>query len=502
MRALLTAEEMQRWDRHAVAEAGIPERVLMESAGRAAARLVAELFPEGRVVGVVGKGSNGGDAVVALRCLRAWGREVAAVPAGGAEIPAERTHGWELPVVAEDGAAAAMRSAGVVLDGILGTGAHGAPREPQARMVREINAAGAPVLALDGPTGVDLTTGRVAGEAVRASVTVTFGAAKRGLVLHPGRELAGRVLVVEVGFPPMSEPPGALLITPEWAHRALPQLPLAAHKGTAGTLGIVAGHPGMGGAAILAAMGALRAGVGKARVVSPAGNRVALQTAVPEALFVDRGGEGVWDALRACDALLCGPGMGTDGDARELLGRILRDLRLPTILDADAITLLAGDPALLPPDGRERFVLTPHPGEMGRLLGRDTGAVVADPFAAAAEAAERCGCAVLLKGTPSVIAAPGEPALVNVAGYSGIATSGMGDTLGGVAGAFLAVRVRPRDAVALALLFAGRAAELAGLGRSVLPRDVAAALPRAFADASPFGSLRAPDLLLDLPAAY
>jgi NAD(P)H-hydrate epimerase len=337
---------------------------------------------------------------------------------------------------------------------------------------------------------------------VRATVTITFGAAKRGLVLHPGRELAGRVLVVEVGFPPLGEAPGALLITPEWAHRTLPRIPIAAHKGTAGTLGIVAGHPGMGGAAILAAMGALRAGVGKARVVSPAANRVALQTAAPEALFVDREGEGVWDALNACDALLCGPGMGTDQAARDLLGRILRDLGLPTILDADATTLLAGDAGLLPAEGRERFVLTPHPGEMGRLLGRDTGAVVADPFAAAAEAAERYGCAVLLKGTPSVIAAPGEPALVNVAGYSGIATSGMGDTLGGVAGAFLSVGVDPRTAVALALLFAGRAAERAGLGRSLLPRDVADALPRAFADASPFGTLRAPDLLLDLSAPY
>jgi NAD(P)H-hydrate epimerase len=502
MRALLTAEEMQRWDRHAVAEAGIPERVLMESAGRAAARLVAELFPEGRVVAAVGKGSNGGDAAVVLRCLRAWGREVAAVTVGGTEIRAELRHGWELPTAAEDDAGAVMRSAGVVLDGILGTGAYGPPREPQARMVQEMNAAGVPVVALDGPTGVDLTTGKVAGEAVRASATVTFGAAKRGLVLHPGREFAGRILVVEVGFPPLDEAPGALLITPEWAHRTLPRLPLAAHKGTAGTLGIVAGHPGMGGAAILATMGALRAGAGKVRVVSPAENRVALQTAVPEALFVDREGEGVWDALQSCDALLCGPGMGTDGDARDLLGRILRDLRLPTILDADAVTLLASDAGLLPSEGRERFVLTPHPGEMGRLLGRETGAVVADPFAAAAEAAERYECAVLLKGTPSVIAAPGEPALVNVAGYSGIATSGMGDTLGGIAGAFLAVGVDPRTAVALALLFAGRAAEMAGLGRSLLPRDVADALPRAFADASPFGTLRAPDLLLDLPAPY
>jgi NAD(P)H-hydrate epimerase len=349
---------------------------------------------------------------------------------------------------------------------------------------------------------VDLTTGAVAGEAVRAAVTVTFGAAKRGLLLHPGREYAGRVVVVEVGFPPLSGEVGARLITPEWASGALPRLPLAAHKGTAGTLGVVAGHPGMGGAAILATMGALRAGVGKARVVSPAANRVALQTAVPEALFVDREGEGVWDAVEACDALVCGPGIGTDADARSLLVRILRDLDLPTLLDADALTLIAKEPELLPETGRERFVLTPHPGEMGRLLGLETAAVTADPFAAAEEAARRFRCAVLLKGTPSLVAVPGKPTLINVAGYSGIATSGMGDTLGGIAGAFLALGVPPREAVALALLFAGRAAERAGRGRSVLPRDVAEALPLAFADATPFGDLRLPDVLLDLPPAY
>jgi NAD(P)H-hydrate epimerase len=227
-----------------------------------------------------------------------------------------------------------------------------------------------------------------------------------------------------------------------------------------------------------------------------------IQTAIPEALFVDREGDGAWDALEASDAIVCGPGIGTDAGARALLARILRDLDRPTLLDADALTLIAKEPDLLPESGRGRFVLTPHPGEMGRLLGRETAAVTADPFAAAEEAARRFQCAVLLKGTPSLVAAPDVPTLINVAGYSGIATSGMGDTLGGVAGAFLALRVAPREAVALALLYAGRAAEWAGRGRSLLPRDVAEALPLAFEDAAPFGDLRLPDVLLDLPPAY
>jgi NAD(P)H-hydrate epimerase len=502
VKPILTAAEMQRWDRQAIVELRIPESALVETAGRAAARVAATLFPEGPVVAAIGKGTNGSDALVALRCLRAWGREAVALPVGDASIADAHAHGWEIPVVAAESASDALRSAGVVLDGILGTGAEGAPREPQAAIIRQINAAGRPVLALDGPTGVDLTTGQVAGEVVRAAATVTFGAAKRGLILHPGREYAGRILVMEVGFPPLREEASAYLITPDWAHRTLPPLSLAGHKGSAGTLAVVAGHPGMGGAGILAAMGALRAGAGKVRIVSPAENRVALQTAVPEALYVDRESTAVWSAVDACDAILCGPGIGTDGAARDFLARLLRDFDQPTLLDADALTLVSREPELLPASGRERFLLTPHPGEMGRLLGYTTQGVTADPFAAAEEAEQRYGCAVLLKGTPSVITAPDMPALVNVAGYSGIATSGMGDTLGGIAGAFLAVGVGPREAAALALLFAGRAAELAGKGRSVLPRDVADALPRAFAERSSFGALHLPDLVLDLPAAY
>ena len=497
---LLTAAEMQRWDAGAIEKGGIPGRVLMESAGRAAARVLHELYPTGRVVAAVGRGKNGGDAVVLLRSLLAWGREVAAFPVGDGPLPSELLHDWKVPVLAGD-AGEAFRDADVLVDGILGTGATGAPREREAAVIRALNDAPAPIVALDGPSGIDLTTGAAAGEAVRAEVTVTFGAPKRGLVLFPGREHAGRVVAVEIGLPPI--PRGgasAAIITPEWAFGRLPGRAPSGHKGGSGTLAVVAGHPGMGGAAILVAMGALRAGTGKVRSVSHEANRVPLQVTVPEGLFVDRDGDGVEGVLESADALVVGPGMGTDERAIELLRLALRVATGPLLVDADAITLISRDPDLLSGAPVERIVLTPHPGEMGRLAGKDTKEIVADPFAAAEEVAARFGCAVLLKGSPSLVAAPGEPTLVNVAAHSGIATSGMGDTLAGVIGALLGMGAAPREGAAIGLLLAGRAAEAAGLGRSILPRDVAEALPGVFADASPFGSLRLPEVRLDLPA--
>lgn len=503
MMELLTADEMRAWDRRAIETLGIAERVLMESAGRAAARVVHHLYPSGRVVAVVGRGNNGGDAVVLLRSLRAWGREVAAVPVEGAELPEHLLHGWEIPVVRTADAAAALRDAAVIVDGILGTGARGAPRDAEAAAIRLILAAGRPVVALDGPTGVDLSDGSVPGEAVRAEVTLTFGAPKRGHLLFPGRAHAGRLLVLEVGFPPLRpDEAGAAVVTDGWANARYPRLRPNAHKGDAGMLGIVAGHPGMGGAAIMCAMGALRAGVGVVRVVSSAENRVAVQTAVPEALFVDRAGDGLDEALEALDAAVVGPGMGKEEDAPALLRRVLQRVQGPVLLDADAITLVAGDPALLPDQGRERLVLTPHPGEMGRLLRMEVPDVVADPFAAAAQAAERFRCTVLLKGAPSLVAAPREPVLASAAGHSGIAAGGMGDTLAGAIGALLAAGCPPRDATALGIFVAGRAAERAGLGRSLLPRDVAEALPGAIAALADPPRQGLPEVLFSLPAPW
>ncbi|HVH13138.1 MAG TPA: ADP/ATP-dependent (S)-NAD(P)H-hydrate dehydratase, partial [Longimicrobium sp.] len=233
----------------------------------------------------------------------------------------------------------------------------------------------------------------------------------------------------------------------------------------------------------------------------PGANRTILQTALPEALFVDRDAEGA-DFQAGAKAVVAGPGMGTGGDALALLRVIVRGGDAPLLLDADAVTLLAAKPTLRDEAGDRPLLLTPHPGEMSRLLSRPVGEITADPFAAATEAAERFRCAVLLKGAPSLVAAPGAATRVNVAGHSGIATGGNGDVLSGIVGALLARGMEPADAAGAGLYLAGRAAEIAGRGRGLLPRDVADALPTALLEEAPRESpLGLPGILLDLPAA-
>jgi hydroxyethylthiazole kinase-like uncharacterized protein yjeF len=496
---VLTAAEMRAWDEQAIDAYGVPERVLMESAGRAAAAVVQRLYPTGRVVAVSGSGNNGGDAVVAARTLWMWGRDVALVHVGSTPLDPALLHGWDVNPTQAD---SAFPGAAVILDGLLGTGASGAPRGAYADAIVAMNGAGCPVLALDGPSGVDLTTGATPGDAARAEVTVTFGAPKRGLLLFPGRERAGRIVAVEIGFPRLAEGGAAARIaTAAWAHSVLPPVPPNAHKGMMGKVSIVAGRRGMAGAAVLAGLGALRAGAGMASLVSPAANREVLQTALPEALYVDRDNLEP-DFLAGSKAVVAGPGMGTDGDALDVLRTIARQSDVALVLDADAVTLLGATTGLRDEFGGRPLVLTPHPGEMSRLLGIPIDQVTADPFAAAAEAAERFTCTVLLKGAPSLVAARGQATRVNVVGHAGLATGGNGDVLSGVVGAFLARGMEPWDAAGAALWFAGRAAELAGRGRGLLPRDVAAALPAALLEAPAAESaLGLPGIVLDLPPA-
>jgi ADP-dependent NAD(P)H-hydrate dehydratase / NAD(P)H-hydrate epimerase len=499
--ALLTAEEMSAWDSRAVSELGVPERALMESAGRAVADLVDTLYPRGTVVGVTGSGKNGGDTLIALRTLLARGREVAVVAVGDRRPEESLAHGWPLRFAEAREAEALLSGAGVLLDGILGTGARGAPRPPQAALISRMNAAGAPTLAVDGPSGVDLTTGAVTGDAVQAEVTVTFGALKRGLALHPGRRHAGRVLVVEIGFPPL-EPAeqSAAVVTAAWAGACLPRVPWNAHKGDLGNVVVVAGQPGVAGAAALVGHGAARAGAGKVFLVSSAENRETLQTVLPEALFRHREGTELEDTLTLADAVVAGPGIGVDASASRLLARILEVVDVPLLLDADALTLMSIDSGLRPRDW-ERVLLTPHPGELSRMTGRSVGEIVADPFAALEEGLDRYGGAILLKGAPSLVGELGRQTLANLTGHSGIATGGMGDTLAGIAGAFMAAGSSAREAGALALYFSGRAAEIAGRGRGLLPRDIAEHLPGALLDRVP-GSRSLPGVLLEIAAPY
>jgi ADP-dependent NAD(P)H-hydrate dehydratase / NAD(P)H-hydrate epimerase len=502
--ALLTAAEATALDLRARTE-GIPERALMENAGRAAALILDRLHPAGLVLAVVGSGNNGGDALVALRSLRAWGRDVAYLVAAPGDPDASLLAGVELRRLDPRHARAHFAAAAVLVDGILGTGAKGEPREPAAGLVRLMNDSGRPIVALDIPSGVDPTTGEVPGVAVDAAATIQFGWPKTGALFQPGRSRCGRVIAVEIGFPPLKPgEAGAALITPGWARARLPGRAPDAHKNSVGRVLVVAGRKGVSGAAAIAGHAAMRAGAGYARVASVAANRTIIQKLVPEALFVDRADrDALRDAVAQSDAILIGPGMGTDDDGVAVLDLVLDSLDgRGCVLDADAVTILASRE-----DGfrglGDRALITPHPGEMSRITGLDTAEIRADPMGCARDLARATGVVVLLKGAPSVIAAPGQPVLVAALGSSDMATAGMGDQLGAATATFLAAGCDPATAGGLALFYGSRAAELAGRGRSLTPHDVAAAFHLAFQDPGPDrSSLELPFVLFDQPARW
>jgi ADP-dependent NAD(P)H-hydrate dehydratase / NAD(P)H-hydrate epimerase len=482
---LPTAAEAAAADAEAREGFGVPQRLLMENAGRTAAQLLHRLYPRGVIVGVAGSGNNGGDLLVMLRVLLGWGRDVRVVAAARRPPDAALAHGWDVPITDDpDEAGKVLGTADVIVDGLLGTGATGPPREPIASWIRRINTAMRPVVALDLPSGVDATSGRVPAEAVRAAVTVAFGWPKLGLLLHPAREYCGRLISVEIGFPPATA--GAMsarLITPDWVRSRIQPRAASAHKSSAGRLLVLAGSSGMAGAAALTVEAALRAGAGLLRVASDSDNRVVLQTLVPEATFLDRDHLDAED-LETMHALVAGPGMGQTSQSRASLQRALSLMPgKPVLLDADALNVLSPDTGVLRQVGGGRsLIITPHARELSRLTGVELDAILADPCGAARSAAQRFNCTVLLKGQPSLIATADGAVLVNTTGSSDVATAGMGDQLAGTVGAFLAAGADPLSATGVGLFISGRAADLNGLGRSLGPRDVSARLADAIAD--------------------
>lgn len=500
---LLTGAEAAAFDRSAIDDLGVPEAALMESAGRVAADLAGRMADGDPVVALVGSGNNGGDALVAARTLRARGHEVRVVLAADRPADDPLLHGWSLSVtpdteMGESDLDALVRRAGVVIDGILGTGISGAPRERQAHLIERLNSAGARVLSLDIASGVAADTGAVPGVAVRAAATVAFGWPKLGSVLAPGRDHTGRLLAAEIGFPPLSDGVGAArLLTPAWGASVRPRRGTDTHKNRVGALTLVAGGVGMAGAAILAARAALRAGAGYVRVASAPENRRALQGALPDAPFVDLSdGEALSAALEAASAVVVGPGLGTGARAEAALSAVLRGAVRPTLIDADALNLLAGgrpsDVDGIGWEGRP-VVLTPHPGEMSRLQGRDVESVQGDRPGAARGLAAATGAVVVLKGMPSLVAEP--EGRLHVAGVvsSDLAVAGMGDVLSGVTGALLAQGLPPADAAGLGLVATGTAARATGRGAGLASGDVPDALPGAMR------ALGAGDTELDLP---
>lgn len=477
---LPTADEMAALDRRAREAGATTERTLIETAGRGVARQIARRWPEGPVVGLLGSGHNGADALVALRTLQAWGRDVRAVVCGSSRPEPDVTAGHEIRMLDRDAFPGVGAGASVLVDGLLGTGVRGAPREPQAAVIRAANELAAPVVAVDGPSGIDFTTGNVPGDCVRADLTVALGWPNLGLVRFPGRRFCGDVVAVEIGFPPAGgEEFGARAVTAGWVRELLVGRAPDAHKGDAGYLALVAGQEGMAGASVLAARSAARGGAGIVRVVGAPGNRVVVQTAVPDAVFSGWDDEGaVREAVEWADALVVGPGLGRGAERRELVERVL-SLRgeRPVLLDADGLTVWEGalEPLADALDGNA--LLTPHPGELARLLEVPVAEILEDPLDRARAAASATGATVLLKGSPSVVAAQEGPVRIAATAGPEVASGGSGDVLSGLAGAYLAAGLSPADAGSAALLLSGVAASRSPVPEGHLASDVPDRLP-------------------------
>ncbi|MEA2289163.1 MAG: ADP-dependent NAD(P)H-hydrate dehydratase / NAD(P)H-hydrate epimerase [Solirubrobacteraceae bacterium] len=491
------AERMRATDRWAIEEGGISGLELMERAGAGLAALTAQVAGDGPVAVVCGKGNNGGDGYVAARVLREAGRDVrvlAATPVEDLRGDALE-HARRLPgPPPEPFSPAALQDAAVAVDALLGTGFSGVPHGPAAEAIEALDAWGGPVVAADVPSGVDAGTGEVAGAAVRAVATATFVAAKPGLWINPGKGLAGEVRVIDIGIPagaPVPAPDVGLI-------RDAPVLALVPRrrpgwtKFTSGHVLVAGGARGLSGAPCMAAEAAQRAGAGYVTACVPASVQLVLEIRLLEAMtrglpdddgaHTEAGVDTVLELAQRGGALIAGPGLGRTDGAVAFVRRLVREAEVAVVLDADGLNAHAEDLGALA-GRRAPTVLTPHEGELGRLLGVDSADVQARRLRHARAAARASGAIVVLKGDDTLVVEPGGMAAVSSGASAALATAGTGDVLSGVIAAVLARGVEPFAAACAGVRLHARAGVRAAAERGVdgvIARDVIEALPHAW----------------------
>jgi len=439
---LYTADEMR------AAEAGQDVEQLMQRAGRALGEFILDEYDDRKAITVVcGPGNNGGDGKVAARRLKQAQHDVRLVES--------KPEHEEKDLGRPD----------LIVDALFGTGFTGEPRPGAARLIEQINAADVEVVAVDVPSGVDASTGEVAGAVVDADWTVTFHREKVGLYVAPGTLYRGELEVVDIGL--QDRETTYARPTPE----ILDLVPLRSPrdtKYTAGSVLVVGGSPGLTGAACLAARAAFRADAGYVAVAAPRASLPVLEQQLLEA--VKRPLEEVWDAVARARSLALGPGLGRSDGARALVRRLLEETDLPAVVDADALFELD-------PFTRDApTVLTPHSGELGRLLDVESSWIDAHRLEAARRAVERFRCVVLLKGEGTIVAAPDEQTLI-CPGFPSLATAGTGDVLTGIVGSFLAKGMDGRLAAAAAVTAHTEAATEAPQRAGLVASDVVEMLP-------------------------
>ena len=517
---VVTGAEMGALDRRATAEFGIPTLLLMENAGLQVALAVEARYPRRqapRVLVLTGKGNNGGDGFVVARQLLTRGREVRTLLAAAADevegdartnlAILERTAG-PVPALRTpadlERAGADLAWADVVVDALLGTGASGTPRGMVGELIPRVNAAGRPVVAVDVPSGLGADGVGPVGLAVRATLTVALGLPKRSLLLYPHAEWAGEVLTVEIGLPRALREDAALSVDLPDARDVgalLPHRTPDAHKGSSGHVLVVAGSAGLTGAAALCSQAALRIGAGLVTLAVPGSLNDVLEVkltevmtaALPETAERSLSQAALAPILALLDGkrvLALGPGLSTHPETVKLVQALVAGCPVPIVLDADGLNAFAGEVARL--ERRQApLVLTPHPGELARLLGVSIATVQADRVGVAREAAGRVGATVLLKGARSVVAEPGGTLHITGTGNPGMATAGCGDVLTGVIAGLISQGMAPAAAAMAGAYLHGAAGDLAaarhgapGMVAGDLLAELAGALGRARESAS------------------
>ncbi len=515
---LVTTETMRLVDRECIDNRGIPGLTLMENAGLGTVRFMEReigSLSEKRVSVVCGKGNNGGDGFVIARELAVRGADVRAFLVGhgddvagdartnldrfGRENVTELSDGREMGRFVEE-----LAASDLIVDALFGTGFEGVPRGLSGTIIGQMRLCDRPVLAVDVPSGLNATSGVAEGECVRAHWTCTMGLPKRGFFVHPGRTYVGRVHVVDIGVPAdVIEAVGVRdnVLTTREASEVLPERPADGHKGTFGRVLVVAGSVGYTGAAALASSAALRSGAGLVYLATPSSLNDILESKLTEVITIPLPETAersisrealaqMGSLLETVDALALGPGLSRNPETAELVRELVGRIDVPCVVDADGLNALALDD-VAGRGGDAPLVLTPHPGEMARLLKCGVADVQEHRDEIVRDAAARAGATVLLKGAATVSADPSGELFLNPTGNSGLASAGTGDVLTGIAAALLARGLKGLQAAALAAFIHGLAGDLAAerFGQtSMTAGDVLAGLPESFLSIEMAGS--------------
>lgn len=512
MSVLVTAAQMRMLDQHTIEKIGIPALVLMENAGRSIAEEVYQFARQHGSskkswIALVGKGHNGADAIVATRHLLEFGISVHlcyVCPqkewAANTKLQGEIANQIGIPSFYLDDTPIQFQTYAGVLDGLLGTGSKGAPKQRYAQLIEAVNHSGLPVVSIDIPSGLDADTGTVASSCIQASLTVTLAFMKRGLVQYPGKKYAGDVIVRNIGIP--STLPAQLSmdqvrmgnkmeLIKRYGVQIPPTRPDDAHKGSCGHVLAIAGSIQYSGAGWLAAKAALRGGCGLVSWALPQSLRQNMIGNFPEAILIgiEDQGQGDWSLAdpkqvaalaEKKQAVVIGPGLGRFKDDAAWLKKVVQQIHVPVVIDADALNMLADQKGMHPVIWKTRnkpVVLTPHPGEMARLLGTSVQHVQSNRIKVAQSYAMQHGVVLVLKGAATVTATPSGEVFVNTTGNAGMATGGAGDVLAGLIASFIAQGLEPEAAAAIGVYMHGEAGDRAAALRpnrsaSILASDI------------------------------